>query len=62
MILTIWQETMVRVLQDKQPTPLPMTAPQEPFNTGILESSGGVIADGAILNLLEIIIDEAEIN
>ena len=59
---TIWQETMVRVLQDKQPTPLPMPAPQEPFNTGILESSGGVIADGAILNLLENIIDEAEIN
>ncbi|MEO0929300.1 MAG: PBP1A family penicillin-binding protein [Pseudomonadota bacterium] len=57
---TIWQETMTRVLQDKLPTPLPMTAPQEPVTVGVLESSGGVIADGAILNLLENIITESE--
>ncbi|MDX8352735.1 PBP1A family penicillin-binding protein [Cognatiyoonia sp. IB215182] len=57
---TIWQETMVRVLDGRQPTPLPMTVPQEPLSAGVLESTGGVIADGAILNLLENIISESD--
>ncbi|MEL6683163.1 MAG: PBP1A family penicillin-binding protein [Pseudomonadota bacterium] len=57
---TIWQETMTRVLDGRQPTPLPMIAPQEPLNVGVLESDGGTIADGAILNLLENIINESE--
>ncbi|MDX8346635.1 PBP1A family penicillin-binding protein [Cognatiyoonia sp. IB215446] len=57
---TIWRETMVHVLDGKQPTPLPMTIPQAPPSTGVLESSGGVIADGAILNLLENIISESD--
>ena len=59
---TIWRETMIRVLSGKQPTPLPMSIPVAPLNTGILESDGGVIVDGAILNLLENIINDANTN
>jgi membrane peptidoglycan carboxypeptidase len=50
---TIWRETMVRVLEGKTPTPLPMTIPQAPANVGVLESVGGEVIDGEILNLLE---------
>jgi membrane peptidoglycan carboxypeptidase len=50
---TIWRETMVRVLDGKAPTPLPMTIPQAPANVGVLESQGGEVIDGEILNLLE---------
>ncbi|WP_108813620.1 transglycosylase domain-containing protein [Loktanella sp. Alg231-35] len=53
---TIWQETMVRVLEDRQPTPLPMTIPQRPAGTGLLESRGGEVIDEAIINLLESIL------
>ena len=53
---TIWRETMVRVLDGRQPTPLPMTIPQRPAGTGILESQGGEVVDQAIINLLENII------
>ena len=53
---TIWHETMIRVLADKQPTPLPMLIPQQPAATGILESQGGEVVDQAIINLLENII------
>lgn len=59
---TIWRETMIRVLSGKQPTPLPMSIPVAPVNTGILESDGGVIADGAIIDLLENIINDANTN
>ncbi len=59
---TIWRETMVRVLEGKQPTPLPMSIPQEPVATGILQSDGGVIADGEILNLLNNILGDAGTN
>ena len=50
---TIWQETMVRVLESRQPTPLPMTIPQRPAGTGLLQSQGGEVIDEAIINLLE---------
>ena len=50
---TIWRETMVRVLDGMQPTPLPMTIPQRPATAGILESQGGEVLDQAILNLLD---------
>ena len=53
---TIWRETMVRVLEGKTPTPLPMSIPQVPATAGILESQGGEVIDNAILNLLENII------
>ena len=53
---TIWRETMVRVLEGRQPTPLPMSIPRAPDTTGILQSRGGEVIDGAILNLLENII------
>ena len=59
---TIWHETMVRVLADKQPTPLPMTIPQEPINTGILQGTGGVIADDAINDLLNSILSDPGTN
>ncbi len=59
---TIWRETMVRVLEGKQSTPLPMSIPQEPVATGILQSDGGVIADGEILNLLNNILGDAGTN
>ena len=58
---TIWQETMVRVLEGKQPTPLPMSIPPDPQNNSILQSDGGVIAAGAILDLLANIIIESAI-
>ena len=53
---------MVRVLADKQPTPLPMTIPQEPINTGILQGTGGVIADDAINDLLNSILSDPGTN
>lgn len=53
---TIWRETMVRVLEGMQPTPLPMMIPQRPFSAGVLESQGGEVLDQAILNLLDNII------
>jgi membrane peptidoglycan carboxypeptidase len=58
----IWRETMIRVLSGKQPTPLPMSIPVAPVNTGILQSDGGVIADSAILDVLEGIFDGAGTN
>lgn len=53
---TIWRETMVRVLDGMQPTPLPMVIPRRPATAGILESQGGEVLDQAILNLLDNII------
>jgi membrane peptidoglycan carboxypeptidase len=53
---SIWRETMVRVLDGQQPTPLPMSIPPQPANTGLLESEGGEVLDQAIINLLENII------
>jgi membrane peptidoglycan carboxypeptidase len=50
---TIWRETMVRVLDGMQPTPLPMIVPQRPLSMGVLESQGGEVLDEAILNLLD---------
>ncbi|SFR59699.1 Membrane carboxypeptidase (penicillin-binding protein) [Yoonia tamlensis] len=53
---TIWRETMTRVLADKTPTPLPMTIPQRPADSGLLQSQGGEVLDQDILNLLDSII------
>ena len=53
---TIWRETMVRVLEGRQPTPLPMFIPQAPASTGILQSSGGEVVDNDILDLLDTIL------
>ncbi|MFO8127112.1 transglycosylase domain-containing protein [Yoonia sp.] len=50
---TIWRETMLRVLNGRQPTPLPMIIPQRPASTGILESQGGQAPAQDILNLLD---------
>jgi len=55
---TIWRETMVRVLDGMQPTPLPMLIPQRPLNTGVLESQGGEVLDSDILNLLDNILSD----
>lgn len=55
---TIWRETMVRVLDGKQPTALPMMIPQRPALAGVLESRGGEVADGDILDLLDAIISD----
>ena len=56
---TIWHETMVRVLNGRQPTPLPMMSPPRPSTTGLLESEGGEVLDPSIINLLENIITGA---
>ncbi|SIT86083.1 Membrane carboxypeptidase (penicillin-binding protein) [Yoonia rosea] len=53
---TIWRETMQRVLSDQQPTPLPMSIPERPFATGVLESQGGEAPAQDILNLLDSIL------
>ncbi|MEO1640795.1 MAG: transglycosylase domain-containing protein [Pseudomonadota bacterium] len=53
---TIWKETMSRVLDGRQPTPLPMIIPEDPLNSGLLQSEGGSVTDADILNLLESII------
>ncbi len=53
---TIWRETMQRVLSGQQPTPLPMSIPQRPFATGVLESQGGEAPAQDILNLLDSIL------
>ena len=53
---TIWNETMTRVLANRQPTPLPMIIPEQPATGGILESQGGEVVDQSIINLLENII------
>ena len=55
---TIWRETMVRVLDGMQPTPLPVMIPQRPLNAGVLQSQGGEVLDSAILNLLDTIITD----
>ncbi len=54
---TIWHETMVRVLADRSPTPLPMIAPPEPAATGLLQSEGGQIVDNDILDVLDLIVN-----
>jgi len=53
---TIWQETMSRVLSGQTPTPLPVIIPQQPEQTGILESRGGEAPAQDILNLLDSIL------
>ncbi|HEV8034553.1 transglycosylase domain-containing protein [Yoonia sp.] len=53
---TIWRETMLRVLSGQQPTPLPMSIPERPFATGVLESQGGEAPAQDILNLLDSIL------
>ena len=55
---TIWRETMVRVLDGRQPTALPMIVPQRPASTGILESVGGEAPAQDILNLLDSILTD----
>ncbi|MGJ8622069.1 MAG: transglycosylase domain-containing protein [Yoonia sp.] len=50
---TIWRETMLRVLDGMQPTPLPMMVPQQPASAGVLQSEGGEVLDQDILNLLD---------
>ncbi len=50
---TIWHETMIRVLEGQQPTPLPMIVPEAPAATGLLESTGGDVVDQNIINLLD---------
>lgn len=56
---TIWHETMTRVLAGRQPTPLPMMVPQAPASTNMLESRGGEVLDGDILDLLDTILTDA---
>ncbi|MCG3269385.1 transglycosylase domain-containing protein [Yoonia sp. I 8.24] len=55
---TIWRETMTRVLADKTPTPLPLTVPERPVDSGLLHSEGGEVLDQDILNLLDSIIGD----
>jgi membrane peptidoglycan carboxypeptidase len=50
---TIWRETMLRVLDGVQPTPLPMTIPQRTASPDVLTSQGGEVLDADILNLLD---------
>ncbi|MEJ6404628.1 transglycosylase domain-containing protein [Yoonia sp. 2307UL14-13] len=50
---TIWRETMVRVLDGKTPTQLPVSIPPEPVATGVLQSTGGEVIDEDILNVLD---------
>ena len=54
----IWRETMVRVLDGKTPTALPMLAPQEPATGGILQSGGGEVVDDDVADLLSNIFSE----
>ncbi len=56
---TIWRETMIRVLEGRTPTALPMIVPQRPFETGLIQSEGGVVQDQQVLNLLENILGGA---
>ena len=53
---TIWRETMLRVLDGRQSTPLPMNIPQGGAATGVLESNGGEAPAQDILNLLDSIL------
>ncbi len=55
---TIWRETMLRVLDGKQPTALPMVIPPRPAATGVLESQGGQAPAQDILNLLDSILTD----
>ena len=52
----IWRETMVRVLEGRMPTPLPMMMPQTAAPAGILESQGGEVVDDDIVNLLDLLV------
>ncbi len=56
---TIWHETMVRVLANKTPTPLPMSIPTAPESVGVLTSPGGEFLDNEVVNLLENILGGA---
>lgn len=52
---TIWQETMVRVLADKSPTPLPMIVPapvEQPVTVNTGQQQGGRIIDNLLRDLL----------
>lgn len=55
----IWRETMVRVLAGKAPTSLPVSIPQRPAATAVLESDGGEVVDTEILNVLDSILSGA---
>ncbi|WP_322890386.1 MULTISPECIES: PBP1A family penicillin-binding protein [unclassified Yoonia] len=52
----IWRETMVRVLDGRMPTPLPMMVPQVAAPTGVLQSPGGEVVDDDIVNLLDLLV------
>ena len=58
----IWRETMVRVLDGRVATPLPMIAPMVAAPAGILESQGGEVVDDDVINLLDILINGANTN
>ncbi len=52
---TIWHETMVRVLADKSPTPLPMIVPapvEQPVTVNTGQQQGGGIIDNLLRGLL----------
>lgn len=52
---TIWHETMVRVLADKSPTPLPMIIPapvEQPVTVNTGQQQGGGIIDNLLRDLL----------
>ena len=52
---TIWHETMVRVLADKSPTPLPMIVPapvEQPVTVNTGQQQGGGIIDNLLRDLL----------
>ncbi|WP_322894485.1 MULTISPECIES: PBP1A family penicillin-binding protein [unclassified Yoonia] len=53
----IWRETMVRVLEGRIATPLPMMVPQVAAPAGILESQGGEVVDDDVIELLDILIN-----
>jgi 1A family penicillin-binding protein len=53
----IWRETMVRVLEGRMPTPLPMMVPQGAAPAGVLESQGGEVVDDDIVNLLDLLVN-----
>lgn len=51
----IWRETMVRVLEGRTPTPLPLIAPQFGSPAGVLQSQGGEVVDDDIIQLLDLL-------
>ena len=56
----IWHATMEPVLANRQPTPLPMLAPDQSTDGGILAGTGGELtqSESEILNVLDMILRE----